>query len=301
MTLFPSPNAELPPAAQSAPVPLRPPQRSIARQRLILTARNPLVMFALAIILFWTLMALFGPLLRPYSFTQFIARPWSPPSTDFWLGTDRLGRDMFVRLAVGARLMLLLPMTAITVGVVLGTSIGLVTGYLGGLIDEVVMRLMDIVMAFPVIMLYLLVIFAIGPSALNVVWVIGLGAAPGIARLVRGLTLELRGREYVAAAQMRGESSGYIMFGEILPNLSGPIIVDACIRIAFAMFTTGFLGYLGLGVPAPNPDWGTMINEGRVWIFSVPWAPVAPMVAISSLIIAFNLLADGLRMAGWVD
>jgi peptide/nickel transport system permease protein len=160
---------------------------------------------------------------------------------------------------------------------------------------------MDILMAFPVLMLYLLVIFAIGPSPINVIWAIGIGTAPGIARLVRGLTLELRSREFVAAAQMRGESSAYIMFNEILPNLSGPILVDACVRVAFAMFTTGFLGFLGLGVPEPAPDWGRMISEGRAWIFRAAWAPVFPMIGITTLVIALNLLADGLRQAGWVD
>jgi peptide/nickel transport system permease protein len=299
MSATPVSEAKLP-AVPGAPAKPLPPQLSITRQRLIRTFRNPLVLVGLAIIGFWVLMALGGASLRPYDYTDMVSTPWTPPSSEYWLGTDRLGRDMFARLAVGAQLMLLLPTAAVILGVGLGTSIGLLTGYLGGLVDDVVMRLMDIVMAFPVLMLYLLVIFAIGPSPINVVWAIGIGTAPGIARLVRGLTLELRSREFVAAAQMRCESSGYIMFSEILPNLSGPILVDACIRVAFAMFTTGFLGFLGLGVPAPTPDWGTMINEGRTWIFLAPWAPVFPMVGITSLVIAFNLLADGLRQAGWV-
>jgi peptide/nickel transport system permease protein len=300
MASTPIPETKLSPMPGTAALQPRP-QRSITRRRLSLTFRNPIVLVGLAIIVFWVLMALAGPSLRPYDNTDFVATPWTPPGGEFWLGTDRLGRDMFARMAVGARLMLLLPAAAVILGVGLGTTIGLLTGYLGGLVDDIVMRVMDIIMAFPVLMLYLLVIFAIGPSAINVVWAIGIGATPGIARLVRGLTLDIRGREYVAAAQMRGESSWYIMFGEILPNLSGPILVDACIRVAFAMFTTGFLGFLGLGVPAPTPDWGTMINEGRAWIFSVPWAPVFPMIGISSLVLAFNLLADGLRQAGWVD
>jgi len=280
---------------------LRTPQLSITRQRLTRTFRNPLVIISLAVIGFWVLMAVGGAALRPYDYTEMISTPWTAPSSEFWLGTDRMGRDMFARLAVGARLMLLLPVIAVTVGVVAGTCIGLITGYFGGLVDDIVMRLMDIVMAFPVLMLYLLVIFAIGPSPVNVIWAIGLGTTPGIARLVRGLTLELRSREFVAAAQMRGESSGYIMFREILPNLSGPILVDACVRVAFAMFTTGFLGFLGLGVPEPTPDWGTMISEGRQWIFRAAWAPVFPMIGITTLVIALNLLADGLRQAGWVD
>ncbi len=274
---------------------------SINQQRLRATVRSPKVIIGSAIVIFWILMALFGPLLRPYSYEEMAELPWHEPSKEFWLGTDRMGRDTFVRLAVGARLMLVLPTTAVLIGVVAGSSIGLLTGYKGGWLDEVVMRIMDIMMAFPMLMVYLLVIFAIGPSAINVVWAIAIGATPGIARLVRGLTMEMRSREFVLAAKMRGESNLYIMFGEIWPNITGPVIVDACIRVAFAMFATGSLGYLGLGVPPPYPDWGNMIGEGRSWIFQYPWAPIPAIVAISSLVVALNLIADGLREKGWVD
>jgi peptide/nickel transport system permease protein len=275
--------------------------RSINQQRLHATVRSPKVMIGSAIVIFWICMAVFGPLLRPFSYSEMIELPWHEPSKEFWLGTDRMGRDTFVRLAVGARLMLVLPTTAVLIGVVAGSSIGLLTGYKGGWLDEVVMRIMDIMMAFPMLMVYLLVIFAIGPSAINVVWAIAIGATPGIARLVRGLTLEMRSREFVLAAKMRGESNLFIMFGEIWPNITGPVIVDACIRVAFAMFATGSLGYLGLGVPPPYPDWGNMIGEGRSWIFQYPWAPIPAIVAISSLVVALNLIADGLREKGWVD
>jgi len=227
--------------------------------------------------------------------------PWQSPSSQYWLGTDRMGRDMFTRIAYGARLMLVLPTTAIAISVLTGSFIGLLTGYIGGTVDEVVMRIMDILMAFPMLMIYLLVIFAIGPSAVNVIWAIAIGTTPGIARLVRGLTMDMRNREFVLAAKMRGENNLYIMFREILPNITGPVIVDACIRIAFAMFATGSLGYLGLGVPPPYPDWGVMIGEGRTWIFQFPWAPIPPIIAISSLVVSLNLIADGLRETGWVD
>jgi peptide/nickel transport system permease protein len=275
--------------------------RSLFRQRLTLTLRNPVAILGLAVIVFWVLMAVFGPSLRPYNMSDFTAPPWSPPSADHWLGTDTLGRDIFVRIAYGAQLMLLVPTTAVVLAVLLGSTVGLVTGYLGGTVDNVVMRLMDIFLAFPILMLYLMIIVAIGPSVLNVLWAIAIAAMPGIARLVRGLTIELRSREFIAAAQMRGESSAYILFREILPNATGPILVDACVRIAYAMFATGTLGFLGLGVPPPTPDWGQMIADGRTWVFKVPWAPVAPLIAISSVVIAFNMIADAMRQAGWVD
>jgi peptide/nickel transport system permease protein len=275
--------------------------RSLTQQRIRLTLREPMFIVGSIIVLFWILMALFGPSLRPYSYTEMAGTPWENPGGKFWLGSDRMGRDMFSRIAMGARLMLLVPTVSVLLGVLFGASVGLVTGYFGGVVDDIVMRLMDIMMAFPMLMLYLLIIFAIGPSVYNVVIAIAIGATPGIARLVRGLTLDIRNREYIIAAQMRGESALYVMFREILPNITGPLIVDACIRVAFAMFATGSLGYLGLGVPPPYPDWGMMIGEGRTWIFKVPWAPIPPIIAIVTLVVAFNLIADGLRKAKWVD
>jgi peptide/nickel transport system permease protein len=274
---------------------------SLTQQRIRLTLREPMFIVGTLIVLFWIGMAVFGPILSPYKFTEMVAPPWEDPGGKFLLGTDRMGRDMFTRIAVGARLMLLVPTISILLGVLFGSTVGLVPGYFGGVADDIIMRLMDIMMAFPMLMLYLLIIFAIGPSVYNVIIAIAIGATPGIARLVRGLTMDIRNREYIIAAQMRGESALYIMFREILPNITGPVIVDACIRVAFAMFATGSLGYLGLGVPPPYPDWGMMIGEGRTWIYKEPWAPIPPIIAIFTLVLAFNLIADGLRKAKLVD
>lgn len=276
-------------------------RKSLTRQKIELTLHDARFVIGTVIILFWILMASVGPLLKPYAYDDLVGTPWQEPSTEHWLGTDRMGRDMFTRIAVGARLMLVLPTVSVLLGVLFGSGIGLVTGYYGGIVDDIIMRFMDILMAFPMLMLYLLIISAIGPSSINVIGAIAIGMTPGIARLVRGLTMDMRTREFVLSAQMRGERAAYIMFSEILPNIAGPVIVDACIRVAFAMFSTGSLGYLGLGVPPPYPDWGNMIGEGRSWIFRVPWAPVPPIIAISSLVIALNLMADGLRKAGWVE
>lgn len=276
-------------------------RKSLTRQKIELTLRDARFVIGAVVILFWILMASVGPLLKSYAYDDLVGTPWQEPSNEHWLGTDRMGRDMFTRIAVGARLMLVLPTVSVLLGVLFGSGIGLVTGYYGGIVDDIIMRFMDILMAFPMLMLYLLIISAIGPSSINVIGAIAIGMTPGIARLVRGLTMDMRTREFVLSAQMRGERAAYIMFSEILPNIAGPVIVDACIRVAFAMFSTGSLGYLGLGVPPPYPDWGNMIGEGRSWIFRVPWAPVPPIIAISSLVIALNLMADGLRKAGWVE
>jgi peptide/nickel transport system permease protein len=177
----------------------------------------------------------------------------------------------------------------------IGTTLGLIGGYFGGWIDEVVMRVLDAIMAFPVILLYLIIIVALGPSAINVVIAITIAGAPGIARLVRSLTLDIRTREYIAAAELRGENPFYIMFVEILPNARGPIIVDAMLRIGYAVFAIGTLGFLGLGLPPPAPDWGSMVAQGRLYIWINPWAVLWPSLAISSLVIGLNLFADGLH------
>jgi peptide/nickel transport system permease protein len=177
----------------------------------------------------------------------------------------------------------------------IGTTLGLIGGYFGGWIDEIVMRVLDAIMAFPVILLYLIIIVALGPSAINVVIAITIAGAPGIARLVRSLTLDIRTREYIAAAELRGENPFYIMFVEILPNARGPIIVDAMLRIGYAVFAIGTLGFLGLGLPPPAPDWGSMVAQGRINIWINPWAVLWPSLAISSLVIGLNLFADGLH------
>ncbi|GAG38333.1 unnamed protein product, partial [marine sediment metagenome] len=199
------------------------------------------------------------------------------------------------RLIYGARTILVLAPLSVLCALAVGTTLGLIGGYFGGWIDEVVMRVLDAIMAFPVILLYLIIIVALGPSAINVVIAITIAGAPGIARLVRSLTLDIRTREYIAAAELRGENPFYIMFVEILPNARGPIIVDAMLRIGYAVFAIGTLGFLGLGLPPPAPDWGSMVAQGRIYIWINPWAVLWPSLAISSLVIGLNLFADGLR------
>ena len=264
----------------------------------------------LLIVLFWVFVAVAAPLLTPYSPTeQDWQAPNSAPSIIHPLGTDSLGRDLWSRLIYGARIVLVvLPLTddiwlpigtaiwGVLLGLLLGSTLGLLSGYLGGSVDEVVMRLLDAMMAFPVILLYLIIIASLGPSAINVVLAITIVGTPGIARLVRSLTLDIRTRDYVRAAETRGERRLYIMFVEILPNARGPIIVDAMLRVGYAIFAMGTLGFLGLGLPPPSPDWGSMVAKGRSFILTgSPWAALWPSIAIASLVIGLNLFADGLR------
>jgi peptide/nickel transport system permease protein len=184
----------------------------------------------------------------------------------------------------------------VVVALFIGATLGLIGGYKGGWIDELVMRLLDAMMAIPVILLYLIIVVAIGASAVNVVIAISIVGVPGIARLVRSLTLDIKTREYIRAAETRGESAWFIMFVEILPNTRGPIIIDAMLRIGYAIFAMGTLGFLGLGMPPPSPDWGSMVAKGRAFILTGnPYAALWPSLAIASLVVGLNLLADGIR------
>lgn len=271
---------------------------------------SKIAMVGLVIVLFWVFVALFAPLLTPYTpFEQDWKAPNQGPSAEHILGTDELGRDLWTRLIYGARVVLVvLPVSenislpggtaiwGVVVALMIGATLGLIGGYKGGWIDELVMRLLDAMMAIPVILLYLIIVVAIGASAVNVVIAISIVGVPGIARLVRSLTLEIKTREYIRAAETRGESAWFIMFVEILPNTRGPIIIDAMLRIGYAIFAMGTLGFLGLGMPPPSPDWGSMVAKGRAFILTGnPYAALWPSLAIASLVVGLNLLADGIR------
>jgi peptide/nickel transport system permease protein len=264
----------------------------------------------LVIVLFWVIVAVFAPLFTQYTpLEQDWKAPNQGPSSAHILGTDELGRDLWSRLIYGARVILVqMPITenfwmpggtalwGVIVALIFGMTLGLLGGYYGGWIDEIIMRLLDAMMAVPIILLYMIIMAALGASAINVVIAITIVGTPGIARLVRSLTLDIRTREYIRAAETRGESPWHIMFVEILPNARGPIIIDAMLRVGYAIFAMGTLGFLGLGIPPPSPDWGSMVAKGREFILTgSPWATLWPCIAIASLVVGLNLLADGLR------
>jgi peptide/nickel transport system permease protein len=271
---------------------------SVRPGRLRLLRRSPAALIGTLILIFWITMAIFGPRIVPYETNATESGAiWKPPSARHLMGTDGLGRDIFSRLIIAAQPMMVLPLLSVGAAVALGTAVGLFTGYRGGWLDEIVMRFMDMMMAFPVVMLYLLIIVAFGQSTLTIIFAITVASTPAISRLARGLALDLRNREFVAAARMRGESEFYVLFREILPNAAGPILVDGLVRIGYAAFAIGALGFLGLGVPPPNPDWGGMAFDARQAMILTPTAALFPSLAIGSVVIAFNLIADGLTAA----
>jgi len=260
-------------------------------------------MIGVGIVVFWVVVAALAPLIAPFApnVNDYLALANPKPSAAHLLGTDHLGRDILSRIIWGARTVLVVAPIAVLGATIAGSLLGLAAGYYRGLIDLVVTRICDIVLSFPVIILYMIVLAIFGSSAFNIILVITLTKAPILARIVRGITLELREREYVAAAKMRGESGLYIMVTEILPNARGPLIVEMCLRMGYTTITIGVLGFLGIGLPPPDPDWGGMVKDTYGMMSVWPHMSLIPCAAISSLVIGFNLLAIGLREIGLRD
>ena len=267
---------------------------------LLLVRESPVAMIGTGLVLFWVLVALTAPLVSPFPPNATMV-PFAPPGADsgdggiFWLGTDHIGRDILSRIIWGSRTVLIYGPLATISAYAFGILMGLAAGYHRGWLDEVLSRFSDFVLSFPVLVLYILIIATFGSSGTNIVLAVTFASAPGVMRIVRGLTLNLREREYIAAAQMRGESPWFIMFVEILPNVRGPLVVDACLRLGYVVITIGVLGFLGLGLPPPDPDWGGLINETRAMAMAFPHMALFPCLAVSSLVLGLNLLADGIR------
>ena len=250
-----------------------------------------------------TIVAIFGPWLAPLDPNRqnLIARllePGSPGRGDvvYWLGSDHLGRDVLSRLLYGARVSLLVGVAAIVVGGTIGTVAGLVSGYFGGWIDDVVMRLGDIQLAFPFILLAIMFLVVLGPGLMNMILVLGIGQWVTYARIVRAQTLSLREKEYVEAARAMGDSTVSILFRTILPNIMAPLTVIASFNVAGVILSEAALSFLGLGVPPEVPTWGSMLSESRDHLLSNKWwLAVFPGLAIVLTVLAFNIIGDWLR------
>jgi peptide/nickel transport system permease protein len=285
------------------PVPEAPPEerdeaRLARRERLRLLARSKTFLAGVFLFGVFVFCAIFGPAVVPYdpfgAPTDLLDK-LQPPSTEHLFGTDQLGRDVFSRVVVGARDILAVSVAATLLGVVLGAALGLVTGYFRGVIDEVLMRIVDAFLAVPLVILATVALVALGPSKGTLIVVIGIVFAPIIARTVRAAVLSERELEYVEAARLRNERAPYIMFAEILPNVTAPIVVEFTVRLGYAIFAIATLTFLGFGVQPPSPDWGLQIKENYVILNGGYWWPTLfPALAIALLVVSINLIADGL-------
>lgn len=291
-----APVAPGPTAATLGTLPGPPTAGRVRLRALRQLARSPSALVGALVVLFWLVAAIFWPLLAPYNPDRQDYNALNiAPSRAHLLGTDQYGRDVFSRVLAGSREVLTTAPLATLLGLAGGIVLGLLAGYIGGWFDEILSRVMDAIMAFPVVVLALLVLAVLGSSRLNVILVIGITYIPLIGRVVRAATLGVRDLDFVAAARLRGDRAPSIMAREILPNVTGPILVEATVRIGYAIFAVASLGFLGLGIPPPSPDWGVQVSDSRAFISIYPWVTLAPVGAIATLVIAINLVADGLR------
>lgn len=287
--------------ARPGGVPPRPSKVKLTLKRIGLIRESKVGMVGAGLVSFFVLMAIFAPLLAPFDPNSPImpfAMPGAaaPDGGVFWLGTDQTGRDILSRIIWGAQRVLYYAAFATITAYIVGICMGLAAGYFRGWIDEGLSFVANVILSFPIMVLYVLIIANFGASGANIVFAVVFASSPGIMRIVRGLTMDISTRDYIAAAQTRGESSLYIMFVEILPNARGPLIVDFCLRMGYTTITIGALGFLGLGLPPPDPDWGGMISETRTFVNAgFPHMALMPALAVSLLVLGFNLLADGIR------
>jgi peptide/nickel transport system permease protein len=247
----------------------------------------------LAIFLGVLAITLFGPLVAPYSPTEFVGVPYSAPSAKAWLGTDYIGHDVLTRVLYGGRTVFSLAIAATIIGLVLGVGFGIVAGYARRTVDESIMRLLDVLLAFPQIVLTLLLISVIGPKLWLIVLTVGLSHMPRIARVTRAATLEVVGRDFIKAAEALGVPRRKILAFEVLPNITSPLLVEFGLRLTYSVGLIAALSFLGFGLQPPLADWGLMINENRIGITVQPWAVFLPVFLIGILTIGTNLMADG--------
>ncbi|MGD1833465.1 MAG: ABC transporter permease [Sphaerochaetaceae bacterium] len=257
--------------------------------------KHPLAIVGIVVILLWIFAAAFGQSMLNYTYTQLdsdhqMARPGE---NGHILGTDSLGRDILSRIVVGSRSILTVALFTSIVSTLIGILIGFSAGYFGGLTDTIFLRAMDILMAIPPLVLSMVVLGILGDSTIfSLTLIVSIAFVPATARVSRGVLLTEKSQEYVSAARIRGESHFYIMFVEILPNTTGPIIVEATARFAYSIMMVASLGFLGVGLQPPTPDWGMMVIENKPIIAQAPWTVLFPALAIASLVIAISIFSD---------
>jgi peptide/nickel transport system permease protein len=277
---------------------LVPSEAKIARKEMIRQLlRSKTFIVGCLIILFWIFWAITGSAFTPHDPLEQTDSILKAPNSTYWFGTDQFGRDIFSRVLSGAQSSLRVAPAATLIAIVFGTIIGLITGFFGGITDDVISRIVDAILALPLIVIAVTVLTALGSSNITLILVIGLIFTSPIARTVRATVLGEGQLDYVQAARLRGERGPYIMFVEILPNIMGPIIVETTVRLGYAIFAVAGLTFLGFGVQPPSPDWSLQISEnytllsgGTYW-----WTVLFACLAITTLVIAVNLVADGLQ------
>lgn len=248
------------------------------------------------IVLSMAFLAIFAPFLSPYSPTEpNVDMILLSPSSEHLLGTDAIGRDIFTRLLYGARVSLWVGFIAVGISSLIGVTLGLVSGYFGGIVDEIIMRIVDIMLCFPSFFLILAVIAFLEPSMMNIMIVIGMTSWTGLTRLVRAETLSLRERDFILAARLSGAGKMRILFMHILPNTLAPVLVSATLGIAGAILVESSLSFLGLGVQPPYPSWGNMLLDGKDVLSNAPWLSLFPGLAIFITVLGYNLLGESLR------
>ncbi len=283
---------------QSAEVRLSEKPESRARETLSALLANRLAVAGLVVLTLLVFVGVFGRVIAPYGINEInIANRLAPPSADHWFGTDDLGRDVFSRVLVAARVSLQVGFIAVGFSLAVGVPIGLVAGYFRGAIDSVLMRMMDILFSFPAILLAIAILAVLGPGIGNAMIAIGLVYTPIFARITRGSVLVASEEVYIRAARSLGARDSRIIFLHILPNVMAPIIVQTTLSLAFAILSEAALSFLGLGVQPPNPAWGRMLSEGRNFFQQAPWMGIFPGIAILVTVMAFNFIGDGLRDA----
>jgi len=267
------------------------------RQALTFARRKPAGAVSLLIILLFVAIALAAPVIAPYDPAENLPNArLQGPSWDHWMGTDAQSRDMFSRIVYGARLSLLVGISSVVLGTAAGALLGLVSGYFGGKLDLVLQRIVDIVLAVPMLILVIAMVTALGQGTLNVILALAIGQAPRTALVVRGVVLQLRSQLYVEAARAGGAGHARLMFRHILPNAMAPIIVLATAGVGGAIIAETSLSFLGLGAPITTPSWGEMLsNQARRFMTVAPWLGIFPGLAITLVVLAFNLFGDALR------